>query len=108
MVFVLGWWVTLSMFACFWHSYLGGSAQEQIYHLHAVLVHSGDSHGGHYCAFVRPEPGGVWFKFDDDRVTRCSQREAMDDNFGVEPTDPSTCRSSAPAHAHERCLCMHA
>ena len=55
-----------------------------------MLVHSGDSHGGHYCAFIRPQPGGNWFKFDDDRVTRCSQKEAMDDNFGVELPDPST------------------
>lgn len=63
-------------------------AQEpQIYHLHGVLVHSGDSHGGHYCAFIRPKPHGGWFKFDDDRVTQCSQKEAVDDNFGVDMTE---------------------
>ena len=63
------------------------SREPQIYHLHGVLVHAGDTHGGHYCAFLRPEPNGTWFKFDDDRVTRCSPREAIDDNFGADP-DP--------------------
>ena len=70
--------------------------QNQTYHLHGVLVHSGDSHGGHYCAFIRPQPSGHWLKFDDDRVTRCSQKEAMDDNFGVEPVDPSMHSPASP------------
>ena len=37
------------------------------YKLHGVLVHSGDLHGGHYFALIKPEKNGRWFKFDDDR-----------------------------------------
>lgn len=42
---------------------------------------------GHYYAFLRPEKGGHFFKFDDDRVTKATLRETMDDNFGGDYTD---------------------
>ena len=57
-----------------------------IYHLHGVLVHSGDLNAGHYYAFLKPEKEGAWFKFDDDRVTRATNREALEENFGGEYT----------------------
>ncbi|KAF9363780.1 hypothetical protein BGX34_003328 [Mortierella sp. NVP85] len=52
------------------------------YSLHGVLVHSGDLHGGHYFALLRPEKNGKWFKFDDDRVTPATLKEVLDDNYG--------------------------
>ncbi|KAJ3080058.1 hypothetical protein HK102_003345, partial [Quaeritorhiza haematococci] len=62
----------------------------QRYHLHGVLVHSGDLHGGHYCAFIRTTPKGKWFKFDDDRVIPVTDKEVFEDNFGGEyPQRPS-------------------
>ncbi|KAI9357685.1 ubiquitin carboxyl-terminal hydrolase 5 [Zopfochytrium polystomum] len=62
----------------------GGSSANppQKYHLHGVLVHSGDLHGGHYCAFLKPEVGGKWFKFDDDRVTPVTEKEVLEENYG--------------------------
>ncbi|EWC45003.1 hypothetical protein DRE_06283 [Drechslerella stenobrocha 248] len=52
------------------------------YVLHGVLVHSGDFNAGHYYAFIKPDAGGKWFKFDDDRVTPATIKEVLDDNFG--------------------------
>ncbi|KAL7275777.1 ubiquitin-specific protease ubp15 [Rhizina undulata] len=52
------------------------------YVLHGVLVHSGDLNAGHYYAFLRPQKDGDFFKFDDDRVTRATMKETMDENFG--------------------------
>ena len=43
--------------------------EKLMYHLHGVLVHSGDVNGGHYFAFIRPEKDGRWYRFDDDKVT---------------------------------------
>lgn len=57
-------------------------SEPYIYHLHGVLVHSGDLNAGHYYAFLKPEKGGDFYRFDDDRVTRATKREAIDDNFG--------------------------
>lgn len=52
----------------------------QNYVLHSVLVHGGDSHGGHYFAYIKL--GEKWFKFDDTRVVQVSEKEAVIDNYG--------------------------
>ncbi|KAK0873290.1 ubiquitin-specific protease ubp15 [Friedmanniomyces endolithicus] len=57
-------------------------SESYIYHLHGVLVHSGDLNAGHYYSFLKPEKNGEFYRFDDDRVTRAAKREAIDDNFG--------------------------
>jgi len=58
-----------------------------IYRLHSVLVHSGDLHGGHYCAFIQPKLDGKWFKFDDDRVVPATKYSVFEENFGISPND---------------------
>ncbi|KAL9102026.1 MAG: hypothetical protein Q9163_002781 [Psora crenata] len=57
-------------------------SEPYIYSLHSVLVHSGDFNAGHYYAFLRPKADGPFYKFDDDRVTRATMKEAMEENFG--------------------------
>ncbi len=54
------------------------------YILHGVLVHSGDVNAGHYYALIKPNANGDWFKFDDDRVTRATDIEVYEDNFGAD------------------------
>ncbi|CAH0719456.1 unnamed protein product, partial [Brenthis ino] len=68
------------------------------YTLHAVLVHSGDNHGGHYVVFVNPKGDGKWFKFDDDVVSRCSKQEAIEYNFGGKEDAPYLARRSTSAY----------
>ncbi|KAK9449666.1 uncharacterized protein V1518DRAFT_414322 [Limtongia smithiae] len=53
-----------------------------VYVLHGVLVHSGDLNAGHYYALLKPEKDGKWFRFDDDRVTRATEKEVLEDNYG--------------------------
>lgn len=48
----------------------------------SVLVHSGDVDSGHYTAFIKPGKESAWLKFDDDRVTKVTQKELFNDNFG--------------------------
>ncbi|KAG0004724.1 hypothetical protein BGZ65_012817 [Modicella reniformis] len=66
----------------------GGEEKEKVgpdgfkYTLHGVLVHSGDLHGGHYFALLKPGREDKWFKFDDDRVTRATMKEVLDENYG--------------------------
>jgi ubiquitin carboxyl-terminal hydrolase 7 len=61
-------------------------SEPYIYHLHGVLVHSGDLNAGHYYAFLKPTKDGHFYKFDDDRVTRATKREALEENFGGDYT----------------------
>lgn len=57
-------------------------SEPYVYNLHGVLVHSGDFNAGHYYAFLKPTANGHFYKFDDDRVTRATMREALEENFG--------------------------
>lgn len=59
------------------------------YILHAVLVHSGDNHGGHYVVYISPKGDGKYCKFDDDVVSKCTKQEAIDRNFGGHDDDIS-------------------
>jgi len=52
------------------------------YQLHGVLVHSGDLNAGHYYAFIKPDKEGWWYKYDDDKVTKATKREVLEENFG--------------------------
>lgn len=59
-------------------------SESWMYQLHGVLVHSGDFNAGHYYAFLKPDKDGFFYKFDDDRVTRATMKETLDENFGGE------------------------
>ena len=59
-------------------------SEPYIYHLHGVLVHSGELNAGHYYAFLKPSKNGKFFRFDDERVTRATNREALEENYGGE------------------------
>ena len=58
--------------------------EDWTYQLHGVLVHSGDFNAGHYYAFLKPTKDGHFYKFDDDRVTRSTMKEVLDENYGGE------------------------
>lgn len=71
--------------------FLEESVQKEnwLYRLHGVLVHSGDLHGGHYFALIKPDRETRWLKFDDDRVTPVTDREVLEENYGGEPQTPN-------------------
>jgi ubiquitin C-terminal hydrolase len=52
------------------------------YELASVVVHFGTGGSGHYWAFCRPTPSRDWFKFNDAEVTRVSEADAIESNFG--------------------------
>ncbi|KAF9328417.1 hypothetical protein BG006_008390 [Podila minutissima] len=67
------------------------------YTLHGVLVHSGDLHGGHYFALLKPQRDGKWFRFDDDRVTQVTLKEVLNENYGGGDISPENLASMSLA-----------
>lgn len=61
-------------------------SEPYIYRLQAVLVHSGEINAGHYYAFIKPGTEKDFFKFDDERVTRATRKEALEENYGGDYT----------------------
>ncbi|KAF3893645.1 Ubiquitin carboxyl-terminal hydrolase [Trichophyton interdigitale] len=62
-------------------------SQSWDYILFGVVVHASGPSNAHYYTFIRPKPDGHFYKFDDDRVTLATMKEAMNDNFGVLKTN---------------------
>lgn len=60
-----------------------------IYVIYGVVAHSGGIAGGQYNAFLRPAHGGQFYKFDDDRVTKSTLKEAIHNNFGQDDGEPT-------------------
>ncbi|KAJ5176850.1 uncharacterized protein N7482_002727 [Penicillium canariense] len=59
-------------------------SESWVYELHGVLVHSGSLDAGHYYAFLKPTKDGHWYRFDDDRVNRATEKEVLEENYGGE------------------------
>lgn len=59
-------------------------SESWVYQLHGVLVHSGDLNAGHYYAFIKPAQNGWWYRYDDDKVTKATLREVLEENYGGE------------------------
>lgn len=57
-------------------------SEPYIYKLHGVLVHSGDLNAGHYYAFIKPTRDGWFHKYDDDKVTKATFKEVVEDSVG--------------------------
>ena len=64
-------------------------SESYIYQLHGVLVHSGDFNAGHYYAFLKTTKDGPFYKFDDDRVTRATLKEVLEENYGGDYNMPN-------------------
>ena len=81
-----------------------GRQVRNLYRLYSVLVHSGGVHGGHYYAFVRPNPrtsgegAGEWFRFDDEKVTKEDERSATSDQFGEDDVNSGNSPQNLALH----------
>ncbi|XP_026398323.1 ubiquitin carboxyl-terminal hydrolase 12-like [Papaver somniferum] len=67
------------------HKYLSPDADKSVrnlYTLHAVLVHSGGGHRGHYYSFIRPTVSEQWFKFNDEWVTKEDINRVLEEQYG--------------------------
>lgn len=59
------------------------------YVIYGVVAHRGGIAGGQYSVFLRPGKDGQFYKFDDERVTKATLRDSVQNNFGTEDGQPS-------------------
>ncbi|KAA6362436.1 MAG: hypothetical protein EZS28_042037, partial [Streblomastix strix] len=59
--------------------------EDNIYILHSVFIHSGETNEGHYNVYIQPKCDGRWFLFDDQCVKEVNKSDAIKDNFGRKP-----------------------
>lgn len=52
------------------------------YHLHAMCIHDGNAHGGHYYALVYDRFNKKWRKFNDIRITDITEEEVFKEANG--------------------------
>lgn len=52
------------------------------YELFSVVVHIGDSNGGHYIAYCKPTTENKWFRFNDEYIEEVESTVAIENNFG--------------------------
>lgn len=57
-------------------------SESWVYQLHGVLVHSGDLDAGHYYAYLKPKKEGWFYRYDDEKVTKATKREVLEENYG--------------------------
>jgi len=84
-------------------SYLSDDADKSepyIYKLHGVLVYSGDYNSGYNYAFLKSKKDGPFYKFVDDRVTKCTMKEVLEDNFGGPNPNTRTTPTKMPTLAY--------
>jgi len=54
-----------------------------LYHLHAILVHSGTINSGHYYCFIRPNSNDEkWYKFNDSVVSEVEKEVVFNVGMG--------------------------
>jgi ubiquitin carboxyl-terminal hydrolase 7 len=64
------------------NKYTNYSSYDNVYNLHAVIVHSGEIDSGHYYTYLKPEVKSKWYKFDDEVVSRADDQEVFQKNYG--------------------------
>eukprot|EP00899_Mesostigma_viride_P026981 jgi/Mesvir1/7468/Mv25119-RA.2 len=74
-----------------------------LYELHSVIAHDEGGLTARYYAFIRPDLGDQWYKFDDERVTKVDAAAVIPGSFGGEQKAVSACmlvyvRKSDKAH----------
>lgn len=74
--------------------------KRNMFKLHSVLVHSGNTHGGHYYAFSRPD-GQQWLRFDDEKVTKVESYAALEEQYGADPHQAAGGNSLSPTYLPE-------
>ncbi|KAA6388630.1 MAG: hypothetical protein EZS28_015845 [Streblomastix strix] len=60
----------------------GRQNEDNIYILHSVFVHSGETNEGHYNVYIQPKCDGKWYLFNDQCVKEVDKSDAIKDNFG--------------------------
>jgi ubiquitin carboxyl-terminal hydrolase 25/28 len=60
-------------------------AHDTIYHLHAVICHSGGMQAGHYWIWIKDHERGIWRKYNDSNITEETNAAEVLARMGGDP-----------------------
>ena len=52
------------------------------YKLKSIVIHKGSSEGGHYYAIIKENKSGLWYEFNDTKISRFDIRRLEEETFG--------------------------
>ncbi len=85
----------------------GEKSKKHIYKLQGVVVHQGSgANFGHYYSFIKDRQTGLWFRFDDERVTPFDIHKLDEECFGGLYEAPSTETNPALANSLDKMTAM--
>ena len=50
--------------------------------MHGIIIHRGTGNDGHYYALIYDRNAGVWYRFDDYKVSVETEEQVMIEGFG--------------------------
>jgi hypothetical protein len=58
-------------------------SKDHPYVLHWIVIHEGEDNSGHYYSYIKNHIEGIWYKYDDHRVSGVTEEQVLGEAYGI-------------------------